>query len=132
MKLKILAHNHNSAVLRIELKDANRDFCNTFERIDLLPKLPKEYEYALNTSLKLGMKNVPPHIDYAYFDDGLEHRGAVFGIADGYAWLHVGSEALLLREGDWVMFDDRLMHSVQSDKKWRGVAVQIVKKRNKK
>lgn len=84
----------------------------------------------------LALKNVEPHNDpwvgddsFHDGEDGPEHRRAVFWVLHlpKYEHLHVqvGNSAVRLSAGGWILFDDRLIHGVYSQKKWFGLAYQL-------
>ena len=72
------------------------------------------------------MRNVDPHTDVlqAQLEPYCTHAGSIFGLLSGRAILQVGGEALRLTAGDWVHFDDQVLHCVLADRKWTGVAIQ--------
>ena len=84
----------------------------------------------LTGALALKFKNVAPHTD-PYVGNGEEPDAyfALFWLVDipqhEWLWLQVGNESVQMRQGDFVVFDDQVMHSVQSSRQWFGCAWQI-------
>lgn len=79
---------------------------------------------------------VTPHTDTWVGDhdesdgeDGPEARRSIFWVVDAPVGhrlhLQVGERSAEMEAGDWVVFDDRILHSVGSTRKWRGCAYQI-------
>jgi hypothetical protein len=88
------------------------------------------YDVLHYTGTALAMKNCEPHTDFYDGDENaVDARRALFWVIalprHAEMHIHVGNAYKRLYEGDYVVFDDSLMHSVQSDRLWRGVAYQL-------
>lgn len=85
-------------------------------------------EDSLRSIISLKMKNVTPHMDCPV-EHCLPSRkvGSMFWLLHAPAEVHlqVGSVAVKMLPGDFVVFNDGVTHSVQSTKQWVGVAVQV-------
>ena len=80
------------------------------------------------TAVALRLKAVTPHQD-PWLGDSREpaKRCALFWLISGAdVWLQVGGVAVRMQPGDYVVFDDAVMHCVVADHVWRGVACQMV------
>jgi hypothetical protein len=107
--------------------------------LEQLPELPDGLHYSdLQTGLLLKGKNIIPHRDDVDVAENEERVGAVFGLLHhGYTkkldqsfYLQVGDEMEILRPGNWVFFDDAIMHSVFSEALWYGVTFLVARYRN--
>jgi hypothetical protein len=128
MKIKKISSNYMPIELKRALKNADDSFSYGFREHHLLPDLPKGYKYASDTGFSVFTQLIGPHQDeYVGMNDEESYAGSVFGIVTGELWFHVGIEAIEMHAGDFVLFDSRIMHSVISEKKWRGVAVQVLR-----
>lgn len=130
---------------------ADESFCETPDgRFDYNIPCPEGYEFDESTVTLITLKNVEPHDDpwvgmdppgwnrgqedppTGWTYDGPVDRRAVFWVADlprhQELFLHVGTMAKRMRAGDWVIFDDRILHSVISNRKWYGCAYQLIPK----
>lgn len=93
-----------------------------------LPKLPPGFFYSENSGVLLKVKNVSPHDDSPVGDLVESWRGSTFCVLTDpgpNCYLQVGLEHLKLQKGDWVMFDDRILHSLQSTKTLLGLSIQL-------
>jgi hypothetical protein len=128
--VKLICTGHISKALLAEARrrgDASFDTAFNFERYESdLPLLSDNLHYAKPTGILLKLKNVEPHTDALQMLLGPDetHAGSVFGLLSGRVTLQVGGEALRLKAGDWVYFDDQILHCVLADRKWVGVAIQ--------
>lgn len=109
-------------------------FCGLDEpAMQLLPSLPDGYIYTDKSTVVLRGKNIEPHrdSDVGITPKGYRFWGGVFGLLSGAdsITLQVGDASIRMNQGDWVMFDDSILHGVYSDKVWYGLAVQIAKKK---
>jgi len=135
MKLTKFAQRHKSRPLEVWARNfATSDFMAGFDDDDVfphLPKLPDGYIYSPDSGVALTLKCVDAHRDdpIGCTVKGYKYAGGVFGLTKGYCTLHVGNEYERLGPGDWVMFNDNIVHSVFATAKWYGFAVQILKKR---
>lgn len=91
----------------------------------------------------LTLKNVEPHEDPwvgmasdEHDFDGPKNRRALFWVlavsghaVNGHIHFQCGRKAERLAPGDWVVFDDRIMHSVITDRKWYGAASQLMERK---
>ena len=109
---------------------ADESFCSgvqdDFGRAPFNDHLP-----SADPMIALKMKNVMPHVDYWVGNSCLEGREytAVFWLAEIHKHarfsIHVGNQMVDMGEGNFILFDDRIMHSVCSERVWRGLAYQI-------
>ena len=86
-----------------------------------------EYSHEWGTAVALRLKAVNPHWD-PWLGDSREpaKRCALFWLISGAdVWLQVGGGAVRMQPGDYVAFDDAVMHCVVADRVWRGVACQM-------
>ena len=109
-------------------------FCGLDEpAMQLLPQLPDGYVYTDDSVAILKCRNVEPHIDsdVGKVPEGYVFCGAAFGLLAGASQivLQAGNSSKRMKPGDWVMFDDSLLHGVYSEKLWYGIAVQIARKK---
>ena len=87
----------------------------------------------LTTRMAIRMRNVVPHTDDYVGIGRPRSYVAVFWLVDipngeGLC-LQVGGVARSMRQGDFVVFKDSVLHSVISDRVWRGCAYQARPKR---
>lgn len=120
-------------------ESADESFCRTVPPLfdfKNLPPLPAGYVYDHETVTALTLKNVEPHTDswvgrnpLVNGDDGPPSRRAVFWVLDcprhKVMHLQCGNFSTRMLRGHWVIFSDEIMHSVISDCRWYGVAMQI-------
>ena len=128
------ARNHKSKELaRIVREIATNDFMSSFDDdfYDLLPKLPDGFAYSPGSGVALKMSHVEPHMDdrIGCILRGFKYWGGAFGLTQGFLKLHVCNSSMQINAGQFVMFRDNKMHSVYAKKQWKGVAVQVLKKR---
>ena len=115
-------------------KHADGSFCCPLHDDDyefgLLPKLPEALIYSGRSGMLLKLRNCEPHTDFQVGEDeeGYVYVGACFGLLQGKAVLQVSDAWIKMKAGDWVLFDDTKLHSVQADKLWIGTSVQILRK----
>jgi len=88
----------------------------------------------MSTSTAICMRNVVPHTDDWIGANPVPRRHAnVFWLVDipnrEGLYLQVGGVARFMRQGDFVVFKDSVLHSVISDRVWRGCAYQAKPKR---
>lgn len=128
---------HHSKKLAEHAKYGDDSFCMTVngDFYDEFCPLPKGYVYDYQTAIRLKMRNVEPHTDFQLNDtpEGYEYAGSVFcamTMRCPYIYLQVGESYVKLSKGQWVMFDDRILHSVIAEKEWSGVSVQVFRKHN--
>jgi hypothetical protein len=127
---------------------ADESFCQTPSgTFDFNIPCPAGFSFDRSTVTLLTLKNVEPHDDpwvgatphwqrgseepppgWTY--DGPVERRAMFWVVDlpkfHDMFLQVGLVAKRMRAGDWVMFDDRILHCVLSSRKWYGCAYQLM------
>ena len=97
---------------------------------EMLPQI-SGYRPHLVSNCCLRMRSVEPHRD-DWQDAATKrprHYRALFWLFDGCLHLQVANDYTILSPGYWALFDDRLAHSVISDAKWVGLAVQYVRER---
>lgn len=116
-------------LVKLAKEQATSDFCATTHAGQIeqhLPFLPSGYEYSINSGVLLKVKNVEPHRD---FDVGFDCKwtGGCFGVLSTtkQTYIQVGNEHLELQKGDWILFDDDILHSLQSAVTIYGLAVQV-------
>ena len=107
------------------------------EAMQLLPPLPEGYIYTDKSTAILKCRNVEPHKDSEVGSKppkGYRFCGGAFGLlaSSGNIVLQVGNDCERLRPGDWVMFDDSILHGVYAERVWYGLALQIAKKVNER
>lgn len=111
-------------------KNATKDFRSTICNDDiykLLPVLQFGIDYCNYSGLFLKGRSIAAHKDQDLISiHGFKHAGAVFGLVSGELKLHVGLESIDMVAGDYVFFDDSIMHSVHAQKTWYGIAVQCM------
>lgn len=122
--------------LKLIREFADDSFCQsvpeTFGRVPLI----EGYAYCARELTALTLKNVEPHDDPwvghhedGDGDDGPEGRRAMFWVlaiaGDGAMHFQCGTKATRMTRGSWVLFDDRILHGVYSEKKWFGLAWQL-------
>lgn len=118
-------------------KHADNSFCCPLHQDDyefrLLPKLPEGLIYSGYSGMLLKLRNCEPHTDFQVGEDeeGYVYVGACFGLLQGKAVLQVSDYCIKMQAGDWVLFDDTKLHSVQADRLWIGTSVQVLRKLNK-
>ena len=115
-------------------KRADGSFCCPLHEDDyefgLLPKLPTGLIYSGHSGMMLKLRNCEPHTDFQVGEDveGYRYVGTSFGLLYGKGIIQVADYYTKLSAGDWILFDDTKLHSVQSDKTWVGVSVQVLQK----
>ena len=118
-------------------KHADGSFCCPLHQDDyefgLLPVLPAGLIYCGNSGMLIKLRNCEPHTDFQVGEsiDGYKYVGACFGLLQGKAVLQVSDSWVKMQAGDWVLFDDTKLHSVQADRLWTGTSVQVLRKLNK-
>lgn len=135
--------NHKPSAKQIKTVrcNANGSFTGTVQDDFGMPEhrlpIPSGYAFSPGTITALTLKNVEPHTDpwVGHYGkgwrttDGPYDRRALFWITSLPRYKRVdfqcGNAAVKLSMGDFVIFDDRIMHCVLSTAKWHGVAVQI-------
>jgi hypothetical protein len=93
---------------------------------EFLPKIDR-WVPVIRTNVCLRMKCVPAHMDDAMPDfpsRNSPRRNLLWLMGGGPVHLHVANDQKVLIPGEWVLFDDNLMHSVIAYKTWFGLAVQ--------
>ena len=133
-EIHLYARNHkNKKLARIVRETATNDFMSLFYDgfYDLLPRLPDGFAYSPGSGVVLKMSHVEPHRDdrMGCTMPGFKHWGGAFGLTQGFLKLHVCNSSKAIHEGQFVMFKDNKMHSVYAQRQWKGVAVQVLKKR---
>jgi hypothetical protein len=86
---------------------------------------PEGLVYSYASAVALNVKNVVPHTDDPVGE--IDTNYSLFGVLSdpGYhAYLHVGNSYVQLVKGSWYKFSDRVLHSVQAEKKFSCVAIQ--------
>ena len=128
---------HHSKKLAVHVKHGDESFCMTVDEefYDELCPLPEGYVYDYHSAIRLKMRNVEPHTDFPVnpIPENSEYVGSVFcPLNTNHPFIHlqVGEKCIKLGKGHWVMFDDRVLHSVIAEKVWSGVAVQVFRKHN--
>lgn len=84
----------------------------------------------LTDAIALKCKNVAPHTDpYVGGGEEPEVYFSLFWLVDipqhQRLWLQVGEASVEMQKGDFVVFSDHIMHSVQASRQWFGCAWQI-------
>ena len=76
----------------------------------------------------LEIRNVDPHTDdWVGKNPPPRRRAAIFWLmrSSSHIWLQVGNDAVYMNQWDYVLFDDRKMHSVIARQTWVGCAYQV-------
>jgi hypothetical protein len=93
----------------------------------------EKWEPDLTTRTAIRMRNVVPHTDDYVGIGRPRSYVAVFWLVDipngKGLYLQVGGVARYMRQGDFVIFKDTVLHSVISDFVWSGCAYQAKPKR---
>lgn len=120
----------NKELLLEVKKTANPEFTSALSeemhRAPYLPELPKGLLYSNDSGVNLKVKNVQPHKDFSV--GSLKSNFSLFGVLSDPgpdAYLQVNSVYTPIRKGYWYLFNDRLLHSVQSTRTFFCVAVQV-------
>lgn len=94
---------------------------------EFLPKIDRWVPW-ITTNVCLRMKCVTAHMDDDVRPDFPKRRNPrrnlFWLMGGGPVHLHVANDQKVLIPGEWVLFDDNLMHSVIAYKTWFGLAVQ--------
>lgn len=81
-----------------------------------------------NNPLLLKLKNCEPHDD-PWVGKGEEPnvRRSIFWLMDNsnYCFFGCGEKHIKMHSGDFVVFDDSVVHWVMAEKQWRGASVQL-------
>lgn len=90
---------------------------------------PSSYEIQRETLTALKLKHVEPHSDEWVGHGRVPKRyAAIFWLVDLPKFhdviVQVGTQGQRMRAGDWIAFDDRILHCVHSKRIWRGCAYQ--------
>jgi hypothetical protein len=121
---------HPTAAQRRMVRDlADDSFTTTLPR-DFGPvPCGSAWKPDLTTSVALRMRCVEPHQDDWVGAGRPRRHAAVFWLVDAPKFedliLHVGTVAKRMRTGDFVLFNDSVMHSVFAKRVWRGCAYQV-------
>jgi len=103
---------------------ADGSFCSTVD-VSLFNQETRK----IDSAIALRMKNVEPHTDFwVGMDEPKDYRAFfwLMGIPKyEYLNIQVGNYAKKMYAGDCIEFDDRIMHSVQSNHTWYGIAYQV-------
>jgi hypothetical protein len=139
MSIQNIASNYiPKELLKFVVKKGDFSFRRLIDR-DLLekylPPLPEQgLKYDLGTAIALkASQSVAPHTDpdLCGFEEGWAHYGTVFGLlkCNVNCDLQVANAAAIITPGSWVLFNDKLMHSlvVERNRAWCGVAVQVMR-----
>lgn len=116
---------------------ADDSFCSALHQdnyeFGLLPKLSEGFIYSGYSGVLLKLRNCEPHTDFQVGEDveGYKYVGTCFGLLQGKAVLQVSDSWVKMQAGDWALFDDTKLHSVQADGLWIGTSVQVLRKLNK-
>jgi hypothetical protein len=109
---------------------ADESFCTMSSKV-FCGNLPKVAGlHMADQPVLLKLRNVGPHEDpwvSGRPEEAPQDRRAIFWMLEGKSplHLHVGTQAARLSPGDWVLFDDSIMHSVVCASPWRGAAFQL-------
>ena len=82
-----------------------------------------------NSMILLNCKNVEPHKDPYVVNSARKEpkkRAAIFWLTEGELHIQCGDFCEKMKSGDYIVFDDSIMHCVVADKKWRGAAAQYI------
>ena len=112
-------------------KWADNSFCVTAPDDFGVPEV-RGYKPDPGTITALSLKNVQPHDDPwvgKQPEPEGDDRRSVFWLVDfpenEILYLQVGTEFKAMRRYEYVVFDDSVLHSVQANRKWWGVAYQL-------
>ena len=88
-----------------------------------------------DTGILLKMRNVEPHVDpwlSSAREPAERKRSALFWVIDlpSFERIHFqcGGQKASLRRGDYVVFNDSIMHCVVAERVWKGCAYQLLNK----
>jgi hypothetical protein len=94
-----------------------------------------EYEINNTSGIGLKLKHVEPHEDYWTGCGNPRKHVAIFWLIEcphgARFQIHIGRQKHRMTQGDFIIFDDRIMHSVYSEKTWIGCAYQAVNSKEK-
>ena len=144
-------HRVHSAQLAEAKAKADESFCRQSSE-DFMVGAPKIIGYvpAMKDATLLKLRNVEPHDDpwvgyepHPFYPevhgidwtmDGPKNRRAVFWLLHSPKPIHLvcGGQARCLKTGDYVVFNDSLMHCVLAERTWIGAAWQIMEERHAK
>jgi hypothetical protein len=117
--------------LKEAVANADESFCTTAsdDFAEQLPVVDNRVPQGFPILLKL--KTVEPHSDpwVGYSDDEpiRPDRLAIFWLLKGDLCLQVANDYTRMQAGDFVLFNDALVHSVVATKTWLGAAWQLEK-----
>lgn len=103
------------------------DFCSSVPVPEDF-QLPDGWKIDRSTGIALKMRSVEPHTDDWVGAGSPKHWKSLFWVVEcKRPWLHlmVEGEHVRMKEGDYVLFDDRKLHCVVSQYQWTGVAFQV-------
>lgn len=107
---------------------ADGTFASQISDLSILENVPMCEIGSPDSAIALKMKCVEAHRDM-WVGDGDEPAKylAVFWLMESSSGLiiQVGDDAKRLEEGDFIVFDDNVMHSIFSKNIWYGMAYQI-------
>lgn len=117
-------------------KHADESFCSTVPETFGLVPTHDGYSFSHRELTALSLSYVEAHQDPWVSDhrdgdgeDGPDKRRAIFWLLDtaegNSVILHAGTRMMRMKPGDFVVFDDSIMHSVYSPRKWWGLAYQL-------
>jgi hypothetical protein len=121
-------HAPTSAQVAEAKEFADDSFCNlsSDQFVKNLPSWGKREHDDRPILLKL--RNVEPHDDTwvgGYDEPVLPNRRAVFWLLKGELIIHAALEYRRMKAGDFVVFNDGLVHSVLAKRQWLGAAWQL-------
>ena len=115
---------------RITLAIADASFCTTLPNDFGMVPCGRAWMHDRTTCTAIKMKCVEPHKD-DWVGSGRRPRryAAFFWLVDVRDYesviVQVGTEAHRMVGGDFLVFDDRVLHSVFARRVWRGIAYQV-------
>jgi hypothetical protein len=88
------------------------------------------WRYSYGNAIAIKMRCVDPHRDdFVGIGQAPRKYAAVFWLTSILKYeriaVQVGTKSITMGEGDFMVFDDRVLHCVCSDLVWRGCAYQV-------
>ena len=115
---------------RIALAIADDSFCTTLPHDFGIVPCGSKWTHDRTTGIAIKMKCVEPHKD-DWVGSGKRPRryAAIFWLVDVHDYINVivqvGTESHRMVGGDFLVFDDRVLHSVFAHRLWRGISYQV-------
>ena len=126
-------HKPTKEIKKLVISKCTKDFTSCFKGSDeeflafiALPELPHGLQYVRETAIYLTGKSIEPHKDPNL--TGKEFTRGMFWVTRKKTkesiYIQVESDSQRIDEGDYVIFDDSLLHCITCDGVWEGIAIQ--------